>query len=280
MVKPPSISIQPLPRASSQSRFPATDRFERHAPLVERRVVTGPRDQHVIPLDVPVPLGLTTSGPSRRRRDGGEGTSRARCSVDASWCGAASLGAALLVVLCFVVLLTLRRHLKDLLLWLEGLDVLESTLLFAVAFVAVSFPWGWGYIALNLAAGYLYGFLHGLAIVVAGVLVGTLVAHFGCRWWVPGVVAVLARRSKTLGAVVRLLETGSGLKVIALARLTPIPFGLQNAMFSFCISVALMLYVVRRARQELEAIASYGNTNIAHTDGDTHPVAFTGVEDV
>uniref|UniRef100_F7C629 Transmembrane protein 64 n=1 Tax=Monodelphis domestica TaxID=13616 RepID=F7C629_MONDO len=45
-------------------------------------------------------------------------------------------------------------------------------------------------------------------------------------------VASKIEGSEKLSAVVRVVEGGSGLKVVALARLTPIPFGLQNAVFS------------------------------------------------
>uniref|UniRef100_G1QAC7 VTT domain-containing protein n=2 Tax=Myotis lucifugus TaxID=59463 RepID=G1QAC7_MYOLU len=40
------------------------------------------------------------------------------------------------------------------------------------------------------------------------------------------------RGSERLSAVVRVVQRAGGLKVVALARLTPIPFGLQNAVFS------------------------------------------------
>ncbi|KFV19942.1 Transmembrane protein 64, partial [Tauraco erythrolophus] len=92
------------------------------------------------------------------------------------------------------------QYLRELLLWAESLDSLAGVLLFTVGFIVVSFPCSWGYILLNVAAGYLYGFVLGMGLMVLGVLVGT----FG----------------------------GSGLKVVALARLTPIPFGLQNAVFA------------------------------------------------
>ncbi|XP_078458139.1 transmembrane protein 64 [Lampetra fluviatilis] len=213
-------------------------------------------------------------------------------------------------LLCLGGLLAVRVYvMRDLLEWLQEVDMAAGTLLFVLGFVLVSFPWGWGYIVLNVAAGYLYGFLLGLALVAAGVLIGTFVAHVGCRRWLEGYAAARLRSSGTMSAVIRVLEGGGGLRVIALARLTPIPFGLQNAVFAvsrvptpsyliasslgllptqilnsylgttlrtmedvmsqqtlggyvifllqLLISVGLMLYVVRRARRELnEAIAA------------------------
>ncbi|KFV57426.1 Transmembrane protein 64, partial [Gavia stellata] len=67
---------------------------------------------------------------------------------------------------------------------------LAGVLLFTVGFIVVSFPCGWGYILLNVAAGYLYGFVLGMGLMVLGVLVGTFVAHVACKRlvapWAPG----------------------------------------------------------------------------------------------
>ncbi|XP_062917577.1 transmembrane protein 64 isoform X3 [Mobula hypostoma] len=158
-----------------------------------------------------------------------------------------------LTIVCFISLALVRRYLKDLLLWVESLDSLVGALLFIVGFIAVSFPCSWGYIVLNVAAGYLYGFMLGLGLVVIGVLIGTFIAHLVCKRLLTVWVSAKVRANDQLSAVVRVVEGGSGLKVVALARLTPIPFGLQNAVFSICISVGLMFYVVHRAHTELDA---------------------------
>lgn len=138
----------------------------------------------------------------------------------------------ILTLVCFSSLTLVRRYLKDLLLWVESLDSLLGTLLFILGFILVSFPCSWGYIVLNVAAGYLYGFVLGLGLVVVGVLVGTFVAHVLCKRLLTAWVLAKVRSSDRLSAVVRVVEGGSGLKVVALARLTPIPFGLQNAVFA------------------------------------------------
>ncbi|XP_067887727.1 transmembrane protein 64 isoform X1 [Heterodontus francisci] len=137
-----------------------------------------------------------------------------------------------LSLICFSSLTLVRRYLKELLLWVESLDSLVGALLFIVGFIAVSFPCSWGYIVLNVAAGYLYGFVLGLGLVVIGVLIGTFIAHLLCKRLLSAWVFAKVRGNEQLSAVVRVVEGGSGLKVVALARLTPIPFGLQNAVFS------------------------------------------------
>ncbi|XP_036422128.1 transmembrane protein 64 [Colossoma macropomum] len=170
------------------------------------------------------------------------GDPRSPCCV-ATCCFKSALLACLLTAVCFSSLALVRQHLKDLLLWVESLDGLVGALLFVIGLITVSFPCGWGYILLNVAAGYLYGFVLGLGLVMVGVLIGTFVAHVACKRLLAHWVLHRVGNSEQLSAVIRVVEGGSGLKVVALARLTPIPFGLQNAVFSIT-DVSLPNYLV------------------------------------
>ncbi|XP_069477437.1 transmembrane protein 64 isoform X2 [Ambystoma mexicanum] len=147
------------------------------------------------------------------------------------WCQSFLL-VCFLTAVCFASLALVRQYLKDLLLWVESLDSLVGVLLFIMGFIFVSFPCGWGYIVLNVAAGYLYGFVLGIGLVIVGVLIGTFLAHVTCKKLLAEWVLTKLETSERLRSVIRVVEGGSGLKVVALARLTPIPFGLQNAVFS------------------------------------------------
>ncbi|XP_039593570.1 transmembrane protein 64 [Polypterus senegalus] len=147
-------------------------------------------------------------------------------------CYKSALLACILVTVCFSSVALVRQYLKDLLLWLESLDSLVGALLFIVGLIIVSFPCGWGYILLNVAAGYLYGFVLGMGLVMVGVLIGTFIAHVVCKRLLTEWVLAKIESNEQLSAVIRVVEGGSGLKIVALARLTPIPFGLQNAVFS------------------------------------------------
>nr|XP_013812246.1 PREDICTED: transmembrane protein 64 [Apteryx mantelli mantelli] len=102
------------------------------------------------------------------------------CPPGTCWCKSC-LSVCALAALCLASLALARQYLRDLLLWAESLDSLAGVLLFAVGFIVVSFPCGWGYILLNVAAGYLYGFVLGMGLMVLGVLAGTFVAHVACR---------------------------------------------------------------------------------------------------
>ncbi|KAL9870778.1 LOW QUALITY PROTEIN: transmembrane protein 64 [Geothlypis trichas] len=168
---------------------------------------------------------------------GGHGLAEARgwrcscCLLGTCWCKSC-LSLCVLAAVCFASLALVRQYLRDLLLWAESLDSLAGVLLFTMGFIVVSFPCGWGYILLNVAAGYLYGFVLGMGLMVFGVLVGTFVAHVACKRLLARWARARIQGSGTLSAIVRVVEGGSGLKVVFLSRLTLIPFGLQNAVFA------------------------------------------------
>lgn len=158
-------------------------------------------------------------------------------------CFKSALLACILTAVCFSSVALVRQYLKDLLLWVESLDSLVGAMLFIVGLILVSFPCGWGYIVLNVAAGYLYGFVLGMGLVMVGVLIGTFVAHGVCKRLLTDWVLNKVGGNEQLSAVIRVVEGGGGLKIVALARLTPIPFGLQNAVFSIT-DVPLPNYLV------------------------------------
>ncbi|KAM4550278.1 transmembrane protein 64 [Fundulus diaphanus] len=160
-----------------------------------------------------------------------------------TFCFKSALLACILTAVCFSSVGLVRQYLKDLLLWVESLDSFVGAMLFIVGLIVVSFPCGWGYIVLNVAAGYLYGFVLGMGLVMVGVLIGTFVAHLVCKRLLSDWVLNKVGNSDQLSAVIRVVEGGSGLKIVALARLTPIPFGLQNAVFSIT-DVSLPNYLV------------------------------------
>ncbi|MBZ3882307.1 Transmembrane protein 64 [Sciurus carolinensis] len=139
----------------------------------------------------------------------------------------------MLATLCFSSLSLVRYYLQHLLLWVESLDSLLGVLLFVLSIMVVSLPCGRGYIMLKVAAGYLYGFLLGMGLMVVGVLICTFIAHVVCKRLLTTWLASKIQSSEKLSAVIRVVEGGSGLRMVAVARLTPTPFGLQNAVFVF-----------------------------------------------
>ena len=135
---------------------------------------------------------------------------------------------------CLVGLLLIfvfRNHLKDFLEWLQDVNGWISGLIFILMFTIVSFPMTWGYIVLNVACGYLYGFKIGTLTVVVSVIVGVMFSLICCRKFMREFVQSKLQ-SEHMKAIIRVIESRRGFKVVVLTRLTPIPFGLQNGLFA------------------------------------------------
>ena len=136
-----------------------------------------------------------------------------------------------LLFLAVIIVVLCHQFVKDFLEWLQNLDEWERIILFVVMFTLVSFPMTWGYILLNVAAGYLYGFVFGLLVVFISVICGVFIAFIMCRRFLRDFVRSKLE-SDSLKAIMRVVEGKRGFKVIALTRLTPVPFGLQNGLFA------------------------------------------------
>ena len=125
-----------------------------------------------------------------------------------------------------------RGHLLQLLHWLEHIPWWERFIVFIFLFTIVSFPFGFGYIILNMMSGYLYGFVRGQITVSVSVAVGFSVSFLVCRSWMRDYARSVIMSSNALQALMKVVEGPNGLKVIMLTRFTPIPFGLQNVLFA------------------------------------------------
>jgi len=141
-----------------------------------------------------------------------------------------AFSACVIFIVCTFIFLS-RDYIKYVLMSLEHSGVIISFVVFLMLFTAVSFPFTWGYILLNIAAGYLYGLVCGIVIIVSCATIGIILAHVTIRRFFGDLVRSRLV-SSSMRHVIRVVESEHGLKVIALARLTPIPFGLQNALFA------------------------------------------------
>ena len=166
-----------------------------------------------------------------KEKDGNVGLVRRYCGV--------SVPFLIFLAVCVVFLVLCREYLLPFLDWLQKLPAAMSIAVFILLFTVVSFPMTFGYIVLNLAAGYLYGVIWGQVVVTTSVAAGMSIAFLICR----SCCKDMASRwmdLRSVKAIIKVVESHRGFKVIALTRLTPIPFGIQNAMFSVslkCISV-------------------------------------------
>ena len=146
-------------------------------------------------------------------------------------CLSISLYSAVAIAFICVFLVLLRGYVKYVLLSLEETDMWVSFIVFSMLFTVVSFPLTWGYILLNIAAGYLYGLCMGVFVVMTCAVCGLSIAHVIIRRFLAK--CIMARiNNHSVRAIMRVIDSGHGFRVVVLSRLTPIPFGLQNGLFA------------------------------------------------
>ncbi|CAC5357415.1 Transmembrane protein 64 [Mytilus coruscus] len=155
-------------------------------------------------------------------------------------CYQVSVTSFIVISLTCLAVLFCHQYIKKLLIWLEDVDLTVGFLIFILLFTLVSFPVAWGYMLLMLACGYLYGYIYGPLVVTFFGAVGILIAHLTmkhcCRDWI-----LTKFYNRQIEAFITVVESKQGFKIVALSRLTPIPFGLQNGIFSLT-NIPLLKY--------------------------------------
>ena len=74
-----------------------------------------------------------------------------------------------------------RDYIHAVLLWTELQPPYTVLIIFVALYTLVSLPLVWGYIVVNLACGYLYGLVYGMAVTVVTATVGIALAHVLCK---------------------------------------------------------------------------------------------------
>lgn len=143
-------------------------------------------------------------------------------------------------VICFLVVIC-RDLIRDLLIWLASVHIAVSIVIFLLLFIIVSYPMAWGVILLMIACGYLYGYICGPLVVLlcsaCGIAIAQVTMKNFCRSFI-----IRKFYNEKMTAVINVVGGKHGFKVVALTRLTPIPFGLQNSLFSLT-DIPLLKYV-------------------------------------
>ncbi|KAK8765356.1 hypothetical protein V5799_032036 [Amblyomma americanum] len=152
-------------------------------------------------------------------------------AYDRSWLLKALTAVAVLAALV-VTLLWGKQYVRECLVWLDSQDRETVCLFFVLMYTLVAFPLTWGYILLNFACGYHFGLVLGVAVTAGAASVGISVAHTVMKRFFLGFIMARLLSSEVVRSTLALLDTGHAFKVVIISRLTPIPFGLQNAMFA------------------------------------------------
>ncbi|KAH6944391.1 hypothetical protein HPB50_002903 [Hyalomma asiaticum] len=144
-----------------------------------------------------------------------------------------------------------KLYVRECLVWLDSQDSETVCLVFVLMYTLVAFPLTWGYILLNFACGYHFGLVLGVAVTAAAASVGISVAHTVMKRFFLGFIMARLLSSEVVRSTLALLDTGHAFKVVIISRLTPIPFGLQNAMFA--VSLNRAAYYAKPRRTEPRA---------------------------
>lgn len=138
---------------------------------------------------------------------------------------------SILLLTCLVlVLYFFKEYLKTILFWVDAQDPKIIFLLFMGLFLIVSFPVTIGYLVLIITSGYLFGILKGLGTVVVSANFG--VAHFTLKMLRGYLPLDRLLKNDTARALLKVISGPQAFKIVFFARLTPIPFGLQNTIFA------------------------------------------------
>ncbi|XP_016959398.1 uncharacterized protein LOC108030811 isoform X2 [Drosophila biarmipes] len=163
---------------------------------------------------------------------------------------------------------TTRDYARQLLFWIEMQNAWITFAVYMALFALVSFPVVVGYFVLLITAGYLFGCLRGWLTVILGANLGIALAHAtirSCRHRIPVQRLI---KNDTGRAILRVISGPKAFRVVLFTRLTPIPFGVQNVIFGVICGVALMFWVLQKARKELSETllsADYNNEG-KHSD--------------
>ena len=91
------------------------------------------------------------------------------------------VSAGLVSDLSVTELLYSRDYIHAVLLWTELQPPYTVIIIFVALYTLVSLPLVWGYIVVNLACGYLYGLVYGVAVTLVTATVGIALAHVLCK---------------------------------------------------------------------------------------------------
>ncbi|EAL38667.3 AGAP012406-PA, partial [Anopheles gambiae str. PEST] len=136
-----------------------------------------------------------------------------------------------LLIGIMLLIYTFRDTAKGVLFWIETQNTWIIFVIFLCMFTVVSFPVTVGYLVLIIASGYLFGFIRGLLTVVIGANLGVAIAHNTIKSLQSKLPVHKLIRNETGRAILRVISGPRAFKIVLFARLTPIPFGLQNTIF-------------------------------------------------
>eukprot|EP01135_Chromosphaera_perkinsii_P004540 Nk52_evm10s288 gene=Nk52_evmTU10s288 len=129
------------------------------------------------------------------------------------------------------VALAATGKLQPLLTWIKKIGIFGN-LVMVVLFTLLGFPFAIGYTPLALAAGFLWGVVWGTVTICLGSFLGCTLVFFLCKTtWREYIEEKFINKKPVLLIFLKHVQKNA-FKIIFLGRLTPIPFGIQNVVYS------------------------------------------------
>ncbi|CRK97739.1 CLUMA_CG011119, isoform A [Clunio marinus] len=135
------------------------------------------------------------------------------------------------LVLIIMFLMAFRNSTKEVLIWMETQNSWITFFIFLLLFTIVSFPFSVGYLVLIISCGYIFSLTKGFFVAMLGANLGVLIAHQTIKNTQKRFPIHRLIKTETGRAILRVISGPRAFKVVLFARLTPIPFGLQNTIF-------------------------------------------------
>jgi uncharacterized membrane protein YdjX (TVP38/TMEM64 family) len=149
------------------------------------------------------------------------------------WQAALKVLAILILLACFVggfVFLVKLGYMEIILKWIGSLGIWGHAMLVAF-FIPVCYPWALGYGVVALCCGFLYGYLWGWITVIVGTNLGNFIVFCTVRGCFRASVQNYVQSTTKLKVLLVALERHT-IKFGILLRYTPLPIGIQNAIFA------------------------------------------------
>ncbi|KAG5679687.1 hypothetical protein PVAND_009240 [Polypedilum vanderplanki] len=135
------------------------------------------------------------------------------------------------IVLIVMLLIAFKSSTKVVLIWIETQNLWTTFTIFLILFTLVSFPFAFGYLVLLISSGYFFGAVRGFLVTIIGANIGVAIAHTIIKRMQKRLPFHRLIKTETGRAILRVISGPRAFKVVLFARLTPIPFGLQNTIF-------------------------------------------------
>ncbi|PRP79373.1 hypothetical protein PROFUN_12923 [Planoprotostelium fungivorum] len=115
--------------------------------------------------------------------------------------------------------------------WIRGLGIWGNAICCAI-FILTTLPFGTGYTEVAIACGFLYDLWIGVATTFIGtVCFGSPIAFFMCKYLFNKPVMKYINKKEKLKILLKAVQS-NGFTIIFLMRLSPVPMGIQNALFA------------------------------------------------